>query len=115
MRRTFRGLVPFHSARRNPNAVFRLLGFTVSHETFPTRTKQLPFHRRQIPVQSLVARQDLLDSCRLLFDAGHEFCNDLRLPENDGMARRQVVGKFDRKGDRHDASLPLRSVRTLRS
>jgi hypothetical protein len=80
---------------RNGDFLFCSVFSTISHETPTMRTEQLPFHSSQISVESLVARQEVLDAGRLLFDPRHELGNDFCLPKNDGMARRQVVGKFD--------------------
>jgi hypothetical protein len=69
-----------------------------SHEPFPTRAEQFPFHSGQVPVKSL-------DPRGLLLDPGHEFVNDFCLSPDGGMTRGQVVGQFHRDGGHRDTSL----------
>jgi len=60
-------------------------------ESFSTRAEQLSFQAGQVPIE-------LLDSC-------FELLNGFRLPKDDGMASRKIVGEFHGRGDHHHASL----------
>ena len=60
-------------------------------ESFSTRAEQLSFQAGQVPVE-------LLDSC-------FESLNGFRLPKDDGMASRKIVGEFHGRGDHRHASL----------